>query len=174
MYTRKFKSNYHQDKSWESLANPLLIRELEETFGGTIEQATLDDDQHHGTDYFWRRKEFEHRLAMRIRRAAFLKYKNDFTLREARPIGGNTTEIDKIAGDDWADLFVYGFSDGKKIIHWSLFNMSYFDPRKPFTYMPGYGPLDHADTITRIYRVDHQPKGFLVDVPAYVEQCARA
>lgn len=40
--------------------------------------------------------------------------------------------------------------------------MSRFNLNAPFRYMPGFGPLDEQDTVTRIYRISEQPQGFLI------------
>ena len=150
------------DKDWEWQTAPLLTADLQARYGGRIEQASQQDDLFHGTDFLWCRQGLTARLAVRIRKSAFLKYKDDFTIREDRPQSHQKTELEKIREGDWANLYAYAFSDGDRILHWSLFRMSRFNPAAPFTYMPGFGPGNRADTVTRIYRVSGQPDGFLL------------
>lgn len=154
---------YAQDHAWEQQTAPLFIDVLRQTFHGVIRPASHDDDTLHGTDFLWTRtggRVFT--LAMRVREAAFLRYKDDFTIREDRPHSGHTTELEKIRSGDWAQFYAYGFSDGQKILHWSLFCMSHFNPDTPFQYMPFFGPRDNNDTVTRIYRISGQPEGFRI------------
>ena len=155
---------YADDRAWEKRNMPILVSALERLYKGKIDMAGLNDDRNHGTDMFWRRSMGTFRLACRIRKPEFLKYRGDFTIREDRPHTGHTTEIEKIRKKDWADLYVYGFSDGHQMLHWSIFRMSEFNPEAPFKYMPGFGPRDGQDTVTRIYRIQDQPKDFLMSV----------
>lgn len=148
---------------WERLTTPLLTAALRARQGGRIFSASRHDDQILGTDFFWNRNGKTYRLAARVRKAGFLRYKDDFTIREDRPRSGRKTELEKIRDGEWAQVYAYGFSDGACILHWSLFRMSRFHPDAPFTYMPGFGPGDQADTVTRIYRISGQPAGFLLD-----------
>ena len=159
------------DKDWELRTAPLLISALQGRYGGRIEQASQQDDRFRGTDFFWHRQDGlagggskTYRLAVRVRKAGFMRYKDDFTIREDRPRTGHKTELEKIRAGDWANLYAYAFSDGQRILHWSLFRMSRFNPDAPFSYMPGFGPRDEQDTITRIYRISGQPVGFLLDL----------
>ena len=150
------------DKDWEKRTAPLLISALQGCYGGRIEPASQHDDLFHGTDFLWCRQGLTARLAVRIRKSAFLKYKDDFTIREDRPQSHQKTELEKIREGEWANLYAYAFSDGDRILHWSLFRMSQFNPGAPFQYMSGFGPGDRADTVTRIYRISGQPDGFLL------------
>jgi hypothetical protein len=157
------------DKDWERRTAPLLISALQAHYGGRIEPASRQDDLFHGTDFLWRWQDGlagggskTYRLAVRVRKAAFLKYKTDFTIREDRPQSRQKTELEKIRSGEWANLYAYAFSDGDRILHWSLFRMSRFNPDAPFQYMPGFGPGNRADTVTRIYRISGQPDGFLL------------
>ena len=151
---------YSADRDWEARVTPMLIQCVADLFGGQIRPANAVDDMLYGTDFLWYRKGKTHRLATRVRRHWHLKYKDDFTIREGRPWSGHSTELEKIRKTDWADLYAYAFSDGEKILYWSLFKMIHFNPDAPFTYMPGYGPSDKSDTITRVYRIADQPEGF--------------
>lgn len=151
------------DFDWERRTVPLVVQCLEDYFPGPkgrIRPAGSFADQGHGVDFWWPRLGRTHGLAVRVRKAGFLKYKGDFTIREDRPRTGHRTELEKIRAGDWADFYVYAFSDGQQILHWSLFRMSAFDPDAPFRYMPGFGPRDGQDAVTRIYRITDQPKGF--------------
>ncbi len=156
------------DKDWERQTAPLLAADLQARYGGRIEQASQQDDLFHGTDFLWCRQGRTAHLAVRVRKAAFLKYKDDFTIREDRPQSHQKTELEKIREGEWANLYAYAFSDGDRILHWSLFRMSQFNPDAPFAYMPGFGPDDRGglpparDTVTRIYRISGQPDGFLL------------
>ena len=164
-----------QDKAWERRTAPLLAAVLQARYGGRIEQAPIQDDLFHGTDFLWCRQGLTTRLAVRIRKAGFMTYKDDFTIREDRPHSDQKTELEKIRSGEWANLYAYAFSDGRSILHWSLFRMSRFNPDAPFQYMPGFGPGNRADTVTRIYRISGQPSGFLLDsvtthaIPAHQE-----
>ena len=151
------------DKDWEQRTAPLLISALQSQCGGRIERASQHDDLFHGTDFLWCRQGLTARLAVRVRKAAFLKYKDDLTIREDRPQSSQKTELDKIRSGEWASIYAYAFSDGQRILHWSLFRMSRFNPDDSFKYMPGFGPNDRGDTVTRIYRISGQPVGFLLD-----------
>ncbi len=155
--------SYSTDKAWEQQTAPLMIDALLQVYHGKIEPASEKDDTFHGTDFFWTKPDNKIiRLAMRVRESSFLRYKDDFTIREDRPKTGHKTELEKIRNKDWAHVYAYGFSDGKRILHWSLFRMSRFNPDAPFQYMPMYGPHDNNDTVTRIYRISGQPKDFLL------------
>jgi hypothetical protein len=158
-------STVQADKAWERQATPLLLAEATQRFGGVIRQASLSDDLFHGTDFLWQIGGRTYRLACRIRHAAFIRYHDDFTIREDRPRTGLRTELEKIRAGDWAHVYAYGFSDGDRILHWSLFRMSRFNPEAPFSYMRGFGPNDQNDTVTRIYRISGQPQGFLLSSP---------
>ncbi|MDD3760631.1 MAG: hypothetical protein PHO57_07345 [Acidithiobacillus sp.] len=151
-----------QDRAWEAQTSPLLIRVLQNRFGGQIVPANQTDDMFHGTDFLWSINGSRFRLAMRVRRPGFLQYRDDFTIREDRPRTGHRTELEKIRAGDWAHIYAYAFSNGKDILYWSLFRMSRFRPDAPFHYMPGYGPDDKNDTVTRIYRIADQPAGFVL------------
>lgn len=153
-----------EDKAWEKRTAPLLMADLQSYYGGRIQPASLQDDRFHGTDFFWNRHGKACRLACRVRKAGFMKYKDDFTIREDRPQSNQKTELEKIRAGEWASIYAYAFSDGHQILHWSLFRMSLFNPAAPFSYMPGFGPRDEQDTITRIYRISGQPVGFLLDL----------
>lgn len=160
---------YAADKDWERRTAPLLVESLQSQYGGRIQPTCLIDDRFHGTDFLWHRQNGKtYRLAARVRNAAFLPYKDDFTIREDRPRSDQKTELEKIRAGDWANLYAYAFSDGRSILHWSLFRMSRFNPDAPFAYMPGFGPDDRGglhparDTVTRIYRISGQPAGFLL------------
>ena len=151
-----------EDKAWEAVTAPLLADCLLNRYGGQLQPANQRDDRFHGTDFLWHRQGLTARLAVRVRKAAFLKYKADFTIREDRPHSEQKTELEKIRAGDWAAFYAYAFSDGDSILHWSLFRMSRFDPDAPFRYMPGFGPGDKQDTITRIYTISDQSHGFLI------------
>jgi hypothetical protein len=154
---------YADDREWEKQTMPILVSELQDYYKGRITTAGEIDDRDHGTDMFWRRALGNFRLACRIRKPGFMKYRGDFTIREDRPRTGYATELEKIRKGDWADFYVYGFCDGHQMLHWSIFRMSEFNPEAPFQYMPGFGPRDGQDTVTRIYRIQDQPKSFLID-----------
>jgi hypothetical protein len=154
---------YADDKAWERRNMPIVVSALEARYKGQITAAETSVDRNHGTDLLWQRGPKTYRLACRVRKPGFLKYRGDFTIREDRPRTGRTTELEKIRKKDWADFYVYGFSDGCRMLHWSLFRMSEFDSDAPFQYMPGFGPRDGQDTVTRIYRIQDQPKSFLID-----------
>jgi len=151
-----------EDLAWEERVTPLLVDRVRERF--RLSDARLVrgiEDKEHGTDYWCvTRTGRPFRLAARVRRASFLRFKGDFTIREDRPKTGHRTELEKIRSGDWADFYIYGFSDGKQILYWSLFRVSQFDPDAPFTYLPGYGPKDGQDVVTRVYRIADQPPGF--------------
>ena len=151
------------EKAWEKQTAPLLIADLQSYYGGQIQPAGLRDDRFHGTDFFWNRHGKACRLACRVRKAGFMKYKDEFTVREDRPQSGQKTELEKISAGNWASIYAYAFSDGQRILHWSLFRMSRFNPDAPFSYMRGFGPGDKQDTVTRIYSLSAQPEGFLID-----------
>jgi hypothetical protein len=155
---------YLDDRAWETRTIPVLASALEARYQGKVFLAGINDDIHHGTDLFWCAPQGTFRLACRVRKPEFLKYRGDFTIREDRPWSGNTTELEKIRRKDWADVYIYAFSDGYRMLHWSIFRMSLFNPEAPFKYMPGFGPGDRHDTVTRIYRIQDQPKDFLIDV----------
>ncbi|MBU2764775.1 hypothetical protein HAP94_00850 [Acidithiobacillus ferrivorans] len=158
-----------EDKAWEKQTAPLLLTTLQNHYGGQITPADITEDWFLGTDFFWHRhgscsqRGKIYRLAVRIRKAAFLKYTDDFTIREDRPQSHQKTELEKIREGEWANLYAYAFSDGDYILHWSLFRMSRFNPDAPFSYMPGFGPNNQNDTVTRIYRISNQPQGFRLD-----------
>lgn len=154
-------TNFNADQSWELKVTPMLIHELVREFGGRISKADFAEDTQHGTDYFWHRKDRTGRLACRVRRAEFLPYKGDFTIREDRPTSGNKTELQKILDEEWADCYAYGFSDGQRILYYSIFRMQHFDPTAHFIYIPGFTPKDDSDTVTRAYSIAHQPAGFV-------------
>ena len=154
--------SYMADKAWEAIVTPILTRDLQQRYGGVINNADMSDDRFHGTDYVWDRHEKTYRLACRVRTQDFLRYKGEFTIREDRPQSTQKTELEKIRDGDWADIYAYGFSDGQRILHWSLFRMSRFNPDAPFSYMRGFGPGDKQDTVTRIYSLSAQPEGFLI------------
>ena len=177
---------YATDMAWERRTAPLLAESLQSQYGGRVQPASLQDDRFHGTDFFWNRNNKTYRLAARVRKAAcgkaqfstglvgglrtpkaaFLQYKDDCTIREDRPHSDQITELEKIRAGDWANLYAYAFSDGRSILHWSLFRMSRFNSEAPFTYMPGFGPGNSADTVTRIYHISGQPDGFLLALAA--------
>jgi hypothetical protein len=169
-------STVQADKAWEKQTAPLLLTDLQNHYGGQITPANITEDWFQGTDFFWHRHGKTYSLAVRIRKADFLKYTDDFTIREDRPQSGQKTELDKIRAGDWATIYAYAFSDGRSILHWSLFRMSRFNPDAPFSYMPGFGPGDKQDTLTRIYTISDQPEKFLLDsvttpaIPAHLEQ----
>ena len=151
------------DKAWEAIVTPILTRDLQQRYGGVIRNAGVSEDRFHGTDFFWNRQEKTYRLACRVRTRDFLRYRGEFTIREDRPQSHQKTELEKIRVGDWADVYAYAFSDGQRILHWSLFRMSRFNPDAPFQYMRGFGPGDKQDTVTRIYSLSAQPDGFLID-----------
>jgi hypothetical protein len=161
-----------EDKAWEKQTAPLLLTDLQNHYGGQITPANITEDWFQGTDFFWHRHGKcpadckTYRLAVRVRKAAFLKYTDDFTIREDRPQSHQKTELEKISAGNWASIYAYAFSDGRSILHWSLFRMSRFNPDAPFSYMPGFGPNNQNDTVTRIYRISGQPQGFLLSLPA--------
>lgn len=185
--------SYSTDKAWEQQTAPLMIDALLQVYHGKIEPASKRDDTFHGTDFIWTKPDDKIiRLAMRVRESSFLRYKDDFTIREdrfsgtavpeirhseaahseCRPKTGHKTELEKIRNKDWAHVYAYGFSDGKRILYWSLFRMSRFNPDAPFQYMPMYGPNDNQDTVTRIYRISGQPEGFLLNSIRPLEHAA--
>lgn len=129
--------SYSTDKAWEQQTAPMMIDALLQVYHGKIEPASATDDAFHGTDFIWTKPDDKIiRLAMRVRESSFLRYKDDFTIREDRPKTGHKTELEKIRNKDWAHVYAYGFSDGKRILYWSLFRMSRFNPDAPFQYMP--------------------------------------
>ncbi|QER44980.1 hypothetical protein F0726_01920 [Acidithiobacillus caldus] len=142
----------------------MLVARVTERFSlRDVRRARGIDDLQHGTDYVCvTRSGRPCRLAARVRRAAFLRFRDEFTIREDRPRTGHRTELEKIRAGDWADFYAYGFSDGKQVLYWSFFRMAHFDPDAPFSYMPGYGPKDGQDAVTRVYRIEDQPPGFVV------------
>lgn len=157
-----YTATVDQDKSWEAQAVPLLLEAIQSAFGGTFRQATPDEDLNSGTDAHWHRQGQSARVAVRARRPEFLKYRHDFTIREDRPQTGNATELQKIRGGRWAGLYLYGFCTDTAVLAWSLFRMKHFDENAPFHYMPGFGPGDGKDTVTRLYSALSQPPGFLI------------
>lgn len=119
------------------------------------------DDLNHGTDWLVHiqgRRDI--RIAVRMRDAGFVRYSDEFTVKESRATG-TKTELQKIRDRDWADFYLYGFMDFEigVVIGWSLFDMRLFNVRAAYSYIP---QTDNRDTTARLYRVADQPTGFVV------------
>jgi hypothetical protein len=100
------------------------------------------------------------RVAVRLRRFKYLKYKNDFTIRWSRP-SGVKTEFQKIMDRD-VDYILYGFIDDKEneIIHYFIGDLDIFRNKnpKPFSIKPNNPP----DSELAVFRISDLPASFII------------
>jgi hypothetical protein len=170
-YYRMSNAFLTKDQQFESLAVPQMMSALRKRYGGVYKKSPLCLDRNEGTDYRWVQPgagkegaDMVWRIACRARRAKFLCYRNDFTIREERPRTASMTELEKIKAHKWAGLYLYGFCDDRGVpVAWSLYQMRYFNAEASFSYMPGYGPHTGRDTVTRVYSALTQPAKFIIN-----------
>jgi hypothetical protein len=115
-------STWQSDKGWSDRFIPEIKRHCADVI---LNEAPLEEDQKHNTDLIVL-KGGETRIACRIRRHKYISYKDDFTVRFARP-NGTPTEFDKVISG-WGDYFFYGFSDEeeKSLAHWWIMDLRVF------------------------------------------------
>lgn len=100
------------------------------------------------------------KVAARLRRFEYYKYKDQFTLRWSRP-SGVMTEIDKIR-EGLVEYIIYGFVDQKerKILSYFIGDLKIFreyEP-KPIEIFPNNPP----DSELAAYELKNMPEGFLL------------
>ena len=104
---------WEKDKGWSDQFLPEIKGILGQTFIGA---APPEEDMEHNTDLIVLRME-PLRIACRIRRVEyFTKYRDEFTIRTARP-NGVKTELYKLI-EDWGNYFFYGFGGDDGILVW--------------------------------------------------------
>jgi len=104
------------------------------------------------------------RVACRVRRNSYLRFINEFTVREARPTGA-PTELEKIL-DGYGDLLFYGFCDTAEqaLVYWRLLDLDVF--RDIYHHPLGYTGEPHSNTDRssdfRVFRISMFPASLVV------------
>jgi len=142
-------------------------RALEDRFAKTIKailgnQFIIKDDwmdKKEGTDFIVY-SITSIKVAVRLRRFDYIKYKNEFTLRWSRP-SGVKTEYQKIK-EGLVDFILYGFIDlsEKSIIHYFIGDLTIFRKAniKPYLIKPN----NPYDSELAIFRLSDCPNGFII------------
>jgi len=114
---------WRHDKRWSDQFLPEIKRICGEHL---ISEAPAEEDRSRNTDLMVLHME-PVRIACRVRRYNyFAAYRNDFTIRAARP-EGRRTELAKILAG-WGDYFIYAFAapEGPKLHAWALTDLNVF------------------------------------------------
>lgn len=103
----------------------LFLAEMKRIIGEhLICEAPLEEDQKRNTDLVVLKMEAV-RIACRVRRQKYYDpYGHQFTIRLSRPSSAKT-ELTKIV-EGWGHYFLYGFGHDRKLIAWTLADLSVF------------------------------------------------
>jgi hypothetical protein len=112
---------WQKDKKWSDQFIKQIKRNLGEHLIG---EPPVEEDQKHNTDLIVLHMAAK-RIACRIRREEYIKYKEEFTIRVQRPSKAETELAKLISG--WGDYLFYGFGgeDGG-LIEWRLADLNVF------------------------------------------------
>jgi len=136
-----------------------FAKTIKSILGNQFISKDIEADLNEGTDFLVFRLE-PIRVACRLRRFQYLKYKNDFTIRWSRPSGVNT-EYQKIM-EGLVDYILYGFIDVKeeKIISYFIGDLIVFRDShiKPVSIKPN----NPNDSMLAIFRIKDLPQSFIV------------
>lgn len=114
---------WQRDKRWADRFLPEIKAALGVHLFG---EASEDDDRHRATDLIVLKLEAV-RVAVRIRRHAYLeRYPDEFTIRAERP-SGQETELAKVLSG-WGDFLFYGFANAEEtgLAAWRLLDLKVF------------------------------------------------
>lgn len=115
-------NGWQKDKRWSDK----FLTEIKSILGVyLIGEPPVEEDRDRNTDLMVLKMEAV-RIGCRIRRHSFIRYENEFTIRNARP-GGIKTELAKII-EGWGNYLFYGFSDvdEKELSAWALVDLNVF------------------------------------------------
>ena len=115
-------NGWKNDKRWSDKFLP----EIKQILGlHLIGEPPVEEDQERNTDLIVLKMEAV-RIACRVRRNEFMRYKDEFTVRSSRP-SGIKTELKKIV-EGWGDYLFYGISEKEeeKLEHYILGDLKFF------------------------------------------------
>lgn len=131
--------SYATDRRWSDL----MLPQIKQLVGPLLlEAAPLEFDQRQSTDLMVLRAR-DMRIAARVRRPGYEKYRHEFTIRMSRDTGAET-ELSKIV-NGWGDWLFYGHADEFDFISiWWVIDLHSFRAALIRNSMNGK-PLEYAD-----------------------------
>ena len=115
---------YSEDREWADSFNKQVMKICKKSLRSKgIKVSSLSDDTYRAQDLYTVEGVT---IAVRVRDSSYMKYKDEFTVRVGRPKSGEDQgELKKIKRG-FGNYYLYGFTENKKVVHWTLINLEKF------------------------------------------------